>query len=258
MLLEQAARRALQHQALEVAAPEARVDHVGAAREQRRDLGAELAGHELRHLRGLDLDAGLERLHRGLEVGPGILTPGIVLIDAGDRLHVRQPFEQIERDRDVIHGAVRAGAEHVLVACVLEDARRAAVEQHRELLELLGDRRDRQAVAARNVADDEIDARREAAELGDLLLRAARLVDDDELDRVAAKTFLRVGRGQGAGVEHLGGELGGVARRHAERAGCRPRHEGDDADAHRLLRGKRRGARREPGGRYGGQQEMPK
>jgi hypothetical protein len=137
---------------------------------------------------------------------------------------------------------VRAGAEHVFVACILEDAGRAAVEQHRELLELLGDGRDRQAIAARNVADDEVDARGEAAELGDLLLRTAVLIDDDELDRVAAETLLRVGGRQGTGIEHLGGKLGGVARRNPERSGRRPGDERDDADAHGLLRGKRRRA----------------
>ena len=90
VLLEQAARRALQHEALEIAAPQARMDHLGAAAEQRGDLGAELAGEQPRHLRGLHLDAGLQRLHRALEVGPGVLAPGVVLVDAGERLHVRE------------------------------------------------------------------------------------------------------------------------------------------------------------------------
>ena len=236
VLLEQAARRALQHEAFEIAAPQARMDHLGAAAEQRGDLGAELAGEQLWHLRGLHLDAGPQRLHRALEVGPGVLAPGVVLVDAGERLHVGKPLDQIERDRDVIHRAGRPGAEHVFVARVLEDARRAAVEQDRELLQLLGDRRDGEAVAARDVADHDVDARHEIAELGDLLLRTAVLVDDHELDRPAAETLLRVGRRHGAGVEHLGGELGGIARRHAERAGGRSRDQRHDADLERLLR----------------------
>ena len=50
------------------------------------------------------------------------------------------------------------------------------------------------------------------------------------------KPFWRVGRRHGAGVEHLGGELGGIARRHAERPGGRPGDQRHDADLERLLR----------------------
>ena len=67
---------------------------------------------------------------------------------------------------------------------LLEDPRRAAVEEHGQDLELLGDRRDREAAARRDVADDRIDvlALHEVAQLGDLGGRAARLVDVDRLD----------------------------------------------------------------------------
>ncbi len=241
VLLEQAARRALQHQPFEIAAPQAGMDHLGAAAEQRGDLGAELAGEQPRHLRGLHLDAGPQRLHRALEVGPGVLAPGVVLVDAGERLHVGKPLHQVERDRHVIHRAGRPGAEHIFVARVLEDARRAAVEQHGELLQLLGDRRDGEAVAARDVADHDVDPRHEVAELGDLLLRTAVLVDDHQLDRPAAEAFLGVGRRHGAGVEHLGGQLGGIARRHAERAGGRPEISVTMPILQRLLRHARAG-----------------
>ncbi len=82
MLFEQTTRRTLQHETLEVAAPHAGVDDLGAAAEKRGYLGSELAGQEFRHLRRLHFDAGLQGLHGVLEVGPGILAPGVVLIDA--------------------------------------------------------------------------------------------------------------------------------------------------------------------------------
>ena len=79
------------------------------------------------------------------------------------------------------------GPENVLVRGVLENSRRAAIEEHGELLQLLCHGCDRKAVPAGDVADDEVGALREIAELRDLLLRTAGLVDDDELDRPAGR-----------------------------------------------------------------------
>ena len=199
---------------------------------------------------------GLQRLHRALEVGPGVLAPGIVLVDARERFHVGNALEQIERDGDVIHRAGRPGTEHVLVARVFEDARRAAVEQNRELLQLFGHWRDRQAIAARDVADDDIDRGDKIAELGDLLLRTAGLVDDHELDRSAAEALLRVGCRHGAGIKQLGRQLGSIAGRNAERAGGRSREQRHDANFDRLLRwGYRHGEQRDERGQCRAQSE---
>jgi hypothetical protein len=125
-----------------------------------------------------------------------------------------------------------------VVARVLEDARRPAVEQDREPLQLLGGGRHREAVAAGDVADDRVDvlALHEVAVLAHLLRRAARLVDDDELQRAPADALLRVRRRHLPGVERLGEHLAAVLRRDAERARRRAREEGDDADAERLPR----------------------
>src|SRR5438445_3298752 len=176
------------------------MDHLRPTTEERGDFGAELTRKKLRHLRGLHFDPRLEGLHGVLEVRPGVLTPGIVLIEARNRLYVGGALHQIERDGHVIHRAGWTGAEHIFIARVLEDARRAAVEQDGELLLLLGNGRDRQAIAARDVADHDVDPWHEIAILGHLLLRATRRVDDDELDRRSAEALLGIGCGYGARV----------------------------------------------------------
>src|SRR6266566_4596828 len=131
VLFEQTTRRTLQHETLEVAAPHAGVDDLGAAAEKRGYLGSELAGQEFRHLRRLHFDAGLQGLHGVLEVGPGILAPGVVLIDACNGFYVWIALDEVKRDGHVIHRARSTGAENVLVAGVLENSWRAAVEQDR-------------------------------------------------------------------------------------------------------------------------------
>src|SRR3954468_13468160 len=95
-------------------------------------------GEELGHLRGLHIEARHQHLHRRLEVAPRVLAPGVVLVEAGDRLHARLRVLDVERGADRIHGRRGRGAEHVFVASVLEDPRRAAVEEVGELLQLLG------------------------------------------------------------------------------------------------------------------------
>ena len=230
------------------------MDHVRVGSDERRDFRTVLAGAELRHLRRHDLDAGLHRLDGRLEVVPGVLAVRVVLVDAGHALHGGPVVEQVHGRGDGIHRGVRTRAEHVLVAAFLEDPRRAAVEEHRELLELFGDRRDREAIAAADVADDHVDvlALDEGPVLGHLLRGAAGLVDHDEFDRQAADALDLVGRRALAGIERLddafGRELGGDT----ERTGCRPRQEGDEADldAGLLLRQCRRARHRgdrEPG-----------
>ena len=244
--VEQSARRALEDQRLQITVPEARVDHIRPRAEQRRDLGVVLTGEELGHLRGLDLDPGNELLHRRLEIVPGILAPGVVLVEAGDRLDAALGVFHEEGRAYAVHGRGGRSAEHVLVARVLEYARRAAVEEVGELLELLGDRRDRQAVAARDVADHQIDvvALHEIPELGDLRGAGARFVHHHDLDPGAAETRLAVGRGRFARIQLVDHEIRGVLRRHAEGRGRGAGQERHDADLDRRLRRRAEGRER--------------
>ena len=128
---------------------------------------------------------------------------------------------------------MRPSAEHVLVTRIFEDARRAAVEQNRDLLHLFGYRRDGQAVAARDVADDEIDiaALDQIAVLAHLLGGTTRLVDDHQLHRRAAEALGVVRRRRLARVQGFDDGLGRQLGRHAERPGRGPGEEGDETDA---------------------------
>jgi hypothetical protein len=243
--LEEAARAALQDQGLGVAAPEAGVHDIGAAGEERRDFRAVLPGEELGHLRGSDLHPRLQGLHRRLEIVPRVLAPGVVLVDAREFLDVGLHLRHVQRRGDVVHGRGGAGAEQVLVARVLEDARCTAVEEHGELLQLLGERRDREAVAAGDVADHHVHvvALHEVAILVHLLRGAAGFIHQQHLDRGPAESLLRIGRGQLAGVDGIDDELGAVARGHSEGPGGRAGQERHDADLDRLVLGGGRGDR---------------
>ena len=128
-----------------------------------------------------------------------------------------------------------AGAEQVLVARVLEDARRAAIEEDRQLLELIGERRNRQAVAGGDVSDHRIDilTLHQIAILRHLLGRAAGLVDDGGFDGHAVNAFGRIRRRQRTGIERLDGELRRVARGHPERSGGRAGEERHDPELER-------------------------
>src|SRR5690606_37433341 len=223
-------------------APEARMDHVGVLRQQRGDLGAVLARAESRELRRDDLGVWQQRLDGGREVLPRILAVGVVLVDAGDARRGHALVEQVAGGGHIVHRRGRAGAEQVFRRGddALEHLRRAAVEEDRQRLDVLGDRGDGRAIAARRVAEDRADAVAldEVAIVGDDL--RARLVDDDRNDARAGYAGRVVGRGNGALVDRLDDDLGGVARRDAERAGGGARQEVDEADlvlALKLLRG---------------------
>ena len=116
-----------------------------------------MTGEQLGKLLGRDLDAGAERLHRRFEVVPGILSPCIVLINSGNSLYVLVAREQVASGRNVVHCGVRASSKQIFVACILENAWCAAVEEDRELLQLVGERRDGETVAGGDITDDRID-----------------------------------------------------------------------------------------------------
>ena len=125
------------------------------------------------------VDLGCQNFHRADEVAPGILAPGVVLVDAGIAGHVFLFRQHVAGRRDVIHGGVRADAEHVIARLLLEDARRAAIVEHGERLEFFRHRRHRQAVSRRHVADHGVDlvALHQVAKFGDHIGGGAGLVD---------------------------------------------------------------------------------
>ena len=177
----QAAGRCLQDEGLQIATPQARIDHVRARAHQRRDFGAVLACAELRQQVGNQLGVGIKLSGCGDEVGPAVLPPGVVLVDRRKRVHLDVLGLHVPDQADIIHRGMRGGAEHVIVFAFLEDARRAAIHQHQHLLQLFSDRRHREAVAGADIAEHDIDivALVEIAQFLHLLGGAAVLVDDD-------------------------------------------------------------------------------
>ena len=236
-LLEQTARAGLQDEGLQIAAPQAGVRHVGGLGHQGRDLGAVLAGAELGQLVFAHLGAREQLFHRPAEVFLRVLAPGVVLVDHVVGVGLDVLGLQVARQRDVVHRAVRGGAEDVVELVVLEDPRRAAVIEDQELLHLLGRRRHRQAVARADIAQHCVDflAVVQVLQLLHLFGRAAVLVDVDELELHATEADLVVRRWCGAFVESLQQHLGTVDRWDAEALGRLPRQEADDADLESLL-----------------------
>src|SRR5882757_799941 len=230
--LAQPARLALIEEAFEIAVPEARMERLRLRREQGRDLGAELAREQFWKQLLVDFRRWRQHAHRAHEVAPGILAPGVVLVDAGKERDLLFLGDQVARRAGVIHGGVGRRAEHVFARLLLEDPRRAAVEIDGEGLELLGHRGDREAAPRRDIADYGVDlvALHQVAEFGDDLGSRARLVDVLGFDLGAAEPDGVVGRGCRAGVERLDHDLGAVAPGHAERARARAAQERYDAD----------------------------
>ena len=127
---------------------------------------------------------------------------------------------------------MRRGAEEVVIRRVLEDARRPAVEEDGQLLQLFRERRDGEAVAAGDVADHQVDVLplHEVAVLAHLLRRAARLVDEHELDRRSAEALFRVRRGKLACIQRLDQHFRRIPRGDAEgsrRSAGQERHHAD-------------------------------
>ena len=122
------------------------------------------------------------------------------------------------------------GAKDVFVFVLLEDAGRAAVEENQKLLELLGRRRDREAVARADIAQDRIDmvALEGVAQFLDLLGGAAGLVDELDFDLQAAEADFVVGLGEASGIERIDDGLRALHGRLAEQFGRRPGEKGDE------------------------------
>ena len=94
---------------------------------------------------------------------------------------------------------------------------------------------DRQAVARRDVTNDDIDvvALDQIAKLGDDVGGGAGFVDELGLDLGAAEPDPIVRRRHLSGIELINQELGRVVIRNAERRGGRPGEEGHKADLDR-------------------------
>jgi hypothetical protein len=187
-------------------------------RQQGGNLGAELAGEQLRKQLLVDFCLRRQHPHRPHEVAPGILAPGVILIDAGIERDVFLLGEEVACRAGIIHGRVRGGAEDIFARLLLEDAGRAAVEIDGERLELVRDRCHREAAAGRDVADDSVDliALHQIAEFGHNLRGGAGFVDVLGVDLGAAQADGVVGCRRGAGVERLDHDLGAVAAGHPE------------------------------------------
>ena len=134
---------------------------------------------------------------------------------------------------------MRIDAEHVFARLLLKYPRRAATVKHSEFLQFLRDRYDGEAIARRDIAEDDVDivALHEVPILRDLLRGRAGLVDVFHLDLGPAEADLIVGGWELAGVEVLNQNFRGVASRYSERRGCGTGQEGNDTDLDQRRRG---------------------
>ena len=125
---------------------------------------------------------------------------------------------------------MRGGAKDIFELVLLEDAGRTALQENQEPLELLGRRRDREAIARADIADHRIDmvALECVAQFLNLLRGAASLIDELHLDFQAAEADLVVRLGQAAGIERIDDGLGALHGRLASRFSRRPRDKGDE------------------------------
>src|SRR6185312_14119303 len=113
------------------------------------------------------------------------------LVEPGVALEVGELLEHVARRADAVDGGGGAWPEDVVVTRILEDARRAAIEEHGELLQLLGDGRDTEAAPRRHIADHGVDAAAldQVAEILHDLARRAGLVDEDRFDLGAGEAL---------------------------------------------------------------------
>ena len=249
LALEQSPGCALGDEGLEVAAPEARVHQLLLGPEQNRDLGAVLAGEQLGELLLLGrLDFRRQGLHGQVEIAPGILAPGVVLVDA----HVAVPGlapefpDDVARRAHIAAGAVVDDAEEVLrlLHQLLEDARRAAYRQQSQDPKLLRHPGDGGAAPGGDVAHHDVHALllHLVAQLRDLLGAAAGFVVHHEIYLAAGQPDTVVGRRQGALVDGADHQVHTVLGRDAVGRRAAPGKERRNRQLDGLRRG---GARRQ-------------
>src|ERR1700728_480932 len=208
------------------------MDDLRIGRQQRRDLGAIFSGEELWKQLLVDRRRRIEIFHREAEVAPRILSPGIVLVDAGIYGNVLYLRQHVARGGDVIHGRERIDAEDIVARLLLEDARGAADVEEGEFLQFLGHGRDGEAAARGYVPDHHVDviALHQVAVLGDDVRGRAGFIDEFRIDLGAAEPDLIVGRWRLSAVESLDQDLGPVAIGDAEGGGGGTAGEGYKAD----------------------------
>ena len=187
---------------------------------------------QFRELRVDDFHAGHEGLHGGGEVAPRILPPSVILVESGDALDVREHLGEVAGGGGVVHHRMRPGAEDVAVARLLEHPGRAAVDEDGKHPQLLRRPGNGEAIAARYVAHDYVDAAPldQVAQFGDLLGGAAGLVHVDRDDPRPRQPRAGERRRDGPGVDRVDGEFRPVARRNPEMRRRRPGQETDDGD----------------------------
>ena len=158
-----------------------------------------------------------------------VLAPGVILVDGADVAHFDPALYQVAGHGDIIHRAMGGGAEDVFELVLLEDAGCTAVEENQKPLEFLGRRRNGEAVAGADIAQDRVDmiALEGVTQFLDLFGGAASLVDELNFELQAAEADLVVGLGQAPGIERIDDRLGALHGRLAERFGRRPGEKGD-------------------------------
>ena len=196
-ILQEAARRRLQDERLEITAPKARIDQRRILLQQGRDLGAVLTRAEFRPELDFCLRFRLGLGEAALEILPRILAPGVIWVDGADIGHVDTAPYKVAGHGDVIHRAVGRRAKDVFELVLLEDARRTAVKENEKPLQFLGRRRDSESIARTNIAQQRVDvvALERIAQFFDLLGGAAGLVNELNFDLQATESDLVVGLG---------------------------------------------------------------
>lgn len=158
------------------------------------------------------------------------LPPSVVLVHGADIGDLDAALHQVAGHGDVIHRAMSGSAKDIFEFVLFEDARGAAVEENKKLLERLGCRRDRQAVARADIAQDRVDmvALKRVAQFLDLLGGATCLVNELNFDFQAAKADFVVGFREASGIERIDDGLRALHGRLAERFSSLPGEERDE------------------------------
>ncbi|HXD97471.1 MAG TPA: hypothetical protein VN646_13055 [Candidatus Acidoferrum sp.] len=197
------AQRLLVHRHV-VAAPHGGDDEVGLGRDGLGDVRGEVGRAELGPALGDDLRLRHHLLHDDLDVIERVAAVGVVGMDVGDALGLRPRLHDGQRGRHAVRRLDVRRAEYIMRIGhrLVEQEVRAAVDEHRQDLELFGHRPQRGGVARRRDAAEEIDflGQLQSSKLFHVGVGAGVLVRFQKLDLPLAQ--------QAAGrVDLLGGEL---------------------------------------------------